>query len=398
MTQHKGKAIHFGGGNIGRGFVAEFLHDAGYEVVFIDVVDKIIEALNSTKEYKVTEISEEGEITKTVTDYRAINSKEDEGKVIDEIATGDIVTCAVGPKILQFIAPVIAKGIDKRQDASKEAGINPIAVIACENAIGATDTLREYIEKHTPEDRRASLENRARFANSAIDRIVPNQPSDAGLNVLIEKFYEWVVEKKPFGEYGHPDIPAIKWVDDLQPYIERKLFTVNTGHATAAYYGYNAGKETIHDALNDENIRKAVQAALEETASLIVAKHDTISEAEQKEYVDKIVKRISNKELHDNVVRVGRAPLRKLSRNERFIGPASQLAERGLKYDALLGAIEQALRFQNVKDDDESAGLANILKTQSAEDATKELTGLETSHPLYKPVLEVVQKVQIETH
>ncbi|KAL1976822.1 hypothetical protein VTN31DRAFT_3104 [Thermomyces dupontii] len=397
MTQYKGKAIHFGGGNIGRGFVAEFLHEAGYEVVFIDVVDKIIEALNNTDEYQVTEVSEKEKVTKTVRDFRAINSKEDEGKVVDEIATGDIVTCAVGPKILQFIAPVIAKGIDKRKDADKDAGINPIAVIACENAIGATDTLRKFIEEHTPKDRVSSLENRARFANSAIDRIVPNQPSDAGLNVLIEKFYEWVVDEKPFGEFGHPDIPAIKWVQDLQPYIERKLFTVNTGHATAAYYGYNAGKKTIHDALNDENIKKAVEAALEETAKLIIAKHDTISEQEQKEYVEKIVNRISNKELQDSVERVGRAPLRKLSRNERFIGPASQLAERGLKFDALLGAIEQALRFQNVKDDDESSGLATILKTKSAADATKELTGLETSHPLYNPVLEVVQKVQIET-
>lgn len=36
------KAIQFGGGNIGRGFVAEFLHAAGYEVIFIDVMDKII--------------------------------------------------------------------------------------------------------------------------------------------------------------------------------------------------------------------------------------------------------------------------------------------------------------------------------------------------------------------
>jgi len=26
------KAVHFGGGNIGRGFVAEKLHESGYEV------------------------------------------------------------------------------------------------------------------------------------------------------------------------------------------------------------------------------------------------------------------------------------------------------------------------------------------------------------------------------
>ncbi|RHZ50608.1 hypothetical protein CDV55_100992 [Aspergillus turcosus] len=381
------KAIQFGGGNIGRGFVAEFLHEAGYEVVFIDVVDKIIDALKSTPSYQVTEVSEEGENTKTITNYRAINSKTNESDVVKEIATADVVTCAVGPNVLKFIAPVIAKGIDART-ASK-----PVAVIACENAIGATDTLRGFIEQQTDKDRLSTMSERARFANSAIDRIVPNQPPNAGLDVRIEKFYEWTVEQTPFGKFGHPDIPAIHWVDHLEPYIERKLFTVNTGHATTAYYGRVRGKKMIADALADPEIRETVHKVLEQTADLITAKHE-ITEQEQKEYVDIIIKRMSNPFLEDNVERVGRAPLRKLSRNERFIGPASQLAEKGKPFDKLLGSIEMALRFQNVPGDEESTELAKILKEMSADEATAKLTGLEKSHPLYEPVQNVVAKVQ----
>ncbi|PWY84641.1 mannitol-1-phosphate 5-dehydrogenase [Aspergillus sclerotioniger CBS 115572] len=377
------KAIQFGGGNIGRGFVAEFLHEAGYEVVFVDVVDSVVESLQNTKSYDVTEVSEEGESTKTITNYRAINSKHNESDAIQEIATADIVTCAVGPNILKFIAPVIAKGIDARTESK------PVAVIACENAIGATDTLHGFIKQHTSSGRVESLYDRAQFANSAIDRIVPS-------SLPTMKFYEWAVEKTPFGSVGHPDIPAIHWVDNLEPYIERKLFTVNTGHATTAYFGHIRGKKMIADALEDQEIRGLVHKVLDETASLIVSKHG-ISEQEQKEYVDKIISRISNPYLEDNVDRVGRAPLRKLSRKERFIGPASQLAERGQKYDALMDAVEMALRFQNVPGDNESADLANILKEKSAEDATSHLTGLEKDHSLYPAVLERVRKVQEET-
>ncbi|KAI7153305.1 Mannitol-1-phosphate [Hortaea werneckii] len=384
------KGVHFGGGNIGRGFVAEFFHNSGYEVVFIDVMDAIIEKLQNAKSYEVKEIGPSGEKTFTIDNYRALNSKYDMEKVVHEIATADTVTCAVGPNILKFIAEPIAKGIESRQSST------PVAVIACENAIGATDNLKGFIMEKLSDDTKSKLNSKARFANSAVDRIVPIQDEDAGLNVKIEQFFEWCVESPPF-EGNPPDIQGVHYVQDLQPYIERKLFTVNTGHATAAYYGHNRGIKYIHEVLENKELHDIVQNTLKETAHLICSKHDHISREEQQDYVQKIVTRISNPVLKDGVDRVGRAPLRKLSRKERFIGPAAHLAEMGEKYDYLLGGIEMALRFQNVEGDDESVELAKILKDNDANAATKKLTGLEETHPIFAKVSEVVAKVQKET-
>lgn len=299
------------------------------------------------------------------------------------------MTCAVGPNVLRWIAPVIGKAIDGRTEKT------PIAVVACENMIGATDTLAKFIKDpgNTPQDRLSSIENRARFANSAIDRIVPAQDPNAGLNVKIESFYEWVVDRTPFKEHGIPEISAIHWVDDLVPYIERKLFTVNTGHAVAAYYGYARGKKTIAEALGDENILAIVHECLAETSHLICSKHG-VSKEEQKEYVEKIIKRISNPYLEDVVERVGRAPLRKLGREERFIGPASYLAEQGGKYDALLGAIETAFGFVDVKGDDESVELGKILGSTDAKGVVEKVCGLKESDKLYADVVKIVEKVQ----
>ena len=261
--------------------------------------------------------------------------------------------------------------------------------------IGATDTLAGFIKdsNNTPQRRLSSINNRARFANSAIDRIVPGQDHDAGLDVKIESFYEWVVDRTPFSPHSPPKVEAIKWVDDLAPYIERKLFTVNTGHAVAAYYGHARGKRTVAEALEDKEINDIVHECLSETSHLIVNKHG-ISVKEQKDYVEMIVKRISNPYLEDVVQRVGRAPLRKLGRHERFVNPAHHLAEQGDKYSALLAVMEQAFNFVDVEGDDESFELGKMLKTMDAPSLVSKVCGLEKSDKMFAEVQAIVEKVQ----
>jgi mannitol-1-phosphate 5-dehydrogenase len=376
----------------GRGFVACFLHNSGYEVIFAEVNDTTVNKLNAQKSYKVIEVGADGTTESTITNYRAINSRTHEAELVREIATADLVTCSVGPHILKFIAPVIAKGIDQRSP-----DLCPVAVIACENAIGATDTLAEFIKapENTSPDRLADYDKRATFANSAIDRIVPAQDPDAGLDVKLEKFYEWVIESTPFGEWATPDIKGVNWVENLQPFIERKLYTVNTGHATAAYHGYNRRKSTVYDALQDRDIHQEVKKALENTASLITEKHG-IPHEEQQAYVDKIVRRISNPHLEDAVERVGRAPLRKLSRKERFIGPAAELAEQDKDCQALLDAAEMAFRFQKVEGDKESFELAEIMENNQPDEVVKQVCGLQPDEKLFPKVVEVVKRVQAD--
>lgn len=378
---------------LGRGFVACFLYNSGYEVIFAEVNDATVDKLNTQKSYKVIEVGAEGTTESTITNYRAINSRTNEAELVREIATADLVTCSVGAHILKFIAPVIAKGIDQRSP-----DLAPLAVVACENAIGATDTLAEFIKspENTSPDRLADYDRRARFANSAIDRIVPAQDPNAGLDVKLEKFYEWVIDRTPFADHGPPDIEGVHWVDNLQPFIERKLYTVNTGHATAAYHGYIRRKSTVYDALQDREIHDEVRRALANTANLITQKHG-IPREEQQAYVDKIVRRISNPHLEDAVERVGRAPLRKLGRKERFIGPAAELAEHGKDCRALLDAVEMAFRFQNVQGDDESFELAKIMEQDDAEEVVKKVCGLQPQEKLFPQVVDIVKRVQADT-
>jgi len=376
------KAVHFGAGNIGRGFVGLILHKAGYEVVFADVNGELIDALATTPSYVVTEVGD-GARTWTVDNYRALNSSTHEADVVAEIASADIVTTAVGPNILRFVAPLIAKAI-----AQRSPDLAPLAVMACENAINATDLLKAEVVKALPD---AAVADTAIFANTAVDRIVPGQDPDAGLNVTVESFFEWAIESTPFGAET-PVIPDAHFVDDLAPYIERKLFTVNTGHATAAYHGFAAGVGSMSEAFSTPAIADEVRAVLAETKALLVAKHGFDPDVQQ-QYIDKNMVRFANPELSDTVDRVGRQPLRKLGRHERFVGPAAELAERGLGSDALVRTMGVALRF-DVPEDPQSVELQQLLASVTAEEFVAQVTGLDVSHPLYSDVVEVVSAHQ----
>lgn len=372
-------AVHFGAGNIGRGFIGLLLHEAGYEVVFADVNATLIGMLQTTPSYRVVEAGAGG-ADKTVTGYRAIDSNADPAGLVAAIAAADVVTTAVGPNVLKFVAPAIAAGI-----LARPVSAAPLAVMACENALGATDLLRAEVEKHAPA---AQVGARAVFANTAVDRIVPEQSTD-GLDVLVEPYCEWAVESAAFGA-DVPAIPGAHFVPDLAPYIERKLFTVNTGHATTAYHGRLAGHATIAAALGDPGVRSAVEAVLQETAAFLVAKHGFPAE-QQQGYLRTTLERFSNPAIDDSVERVGRQPIRKLSRHERFVGPAAEIAAANRSVLALLGAMGAALRF-DAPADEEAVRLQGMLRDGT--DIVAEVMGLTPDDALYAGAATLVADVR----
>lgn len=371
-------AVHFGAGNIGRGFIGLALHQAGHHVTFVDVDDGLIASLHAASSYRVLETGTAGRIH-TVTDFSGLNSRTDPDAVVSAIAGADIVTTAVGPRVLEFIAPLIARGLAARAVSS------PLAVMACENAVGATDTLRGFIAQSVSP---AEL-GRAQFANTAVDRIIPMQHPDSGLDVMVEDFSEWVVDQTSFAG-NPPELPAVHFVDGLAPYIDRKLFTVNTGHASLAYLGLHAGLHTVAEALADEQVASAVNDVLGETALMLVTRHH-VDPVEQTRYIARTLERFRNPELNDELERVGRQPLRKLSRHERLIAPAASLAENGVVPAALLVVVEAALFF-DVPSDTESVALQQLRSSETARDIAATVCGIETGHPLRPALVEAIER------
>ncbi|MGD8204103.1 mannitol-1-phosphate 5-dehydrogenase [Pantoea sp. FN0305] len=374
------KALHFGAGNIGRGFIGKLLADAGIELIFADVNQAVLDALNARHQYPVHVVGEQAQV-EMVTGVSAVNSTSDE--VIALIAEVDIVTTAVGPQILERIAGSIARGLAKRSDS---ANSRPLNIIACENMVRGTSQLKQHVLAALPENLHAWVEQHVGFVDSAVDRIVP--PGEAGSNdplaVTVETFSEWIVDKTQFkGEL--PTIPGMELTDNLMAFVERKLFTLNTGHAITAYLGQLAGHQTIRDAILDPAVRAVVKGAMQESGAVLIKRYGFDPE-KHAAYIDKILGRFENPYLKDDVERVGRQPLRKLSAGDRLIKPTLGTLEYQLPHDNLVKGIAAAMHYRSAQDP-QAQELEALLKSAGPQAALAQVSGLDINSEVVAAVV-----------
>ena len=370
------KAIQFGAGNIGRGFIVALLSKSGYQVVFADVNEAIINKLNKDKKYTIS-IMDVQCLEEKIENISGVLSTSKE--IYKEINEASIITTAVGPLVLPKIAVTIADGIKERREKNTDEYLN---IIACENAVNASSQLKDEVMKYLNETELEYLDKYVGFPNCSVDRIVPPVKSDNILDVVVENFHEWNVEKTAFkGEV--PNIEGMNLVDNLVAYIERKLFTLNTGHAITAYFGYLKGYKTIDESINDDKIYNFVRKAMIESGEALIAKYGFDRESHIK-YIDKIISRFKNPYLKDDVARVGREPLRKLNKNDRLIKPLITARSYNIDSENLLLGVGAAMHYKN-EEDEQSVKLQSLIKSKGVRGSLSEVAKIpEDSEILIK--------------
>ncbi len=374
------KAVHFGAGNIGRGFIGEILSKNGFEIYFVDTNKAIIDELNTRHSYEIGIASSSPEKI-SVSGVFGINNGENPKDVIEAIAQADIVTTAIGPNILPYIAELVAKGIQKRKEENKQVQID---IIACENMIGGSEFLEKKVAEYLSDSDKVYLANYIGFPNAAVDRIVPGQKHEDLLYVEVEPFCEWVIDESQIKNKSFK-LEGVHYANNLEPFIERKLFSVNSGHATVAYSSAYKGYKTILEGLQHKEILSALKGVQKETRALLLAKWPQyFTEEDLMSYHQMIISRFANPKIIDEVTRVARTPIRKLGYDERFIRPIRELNERGLSYQNHLDIVGKIFAYQD-ENDSQSVQLQEKLSTMDLQRLIEEVTGLSNK----KIILEI---------
>ena len=363
------KAVHFGAGNIGRGFIGQLLHQNGFEICFVDTNAELISQLNQDGGYRI-DIMDEQETTVFVDRISALNSLTETEKVIAAIKEADILTTSVGANNLVKIAPTIAKGLSERFKQKRS-----INILANENAINASNILKEAVYKTLSQQEAAVYDDYAYFANTAIDRQSLGKVVEGKAVAVVEPYYEWVINRKQLDPATPFEMKHVVLIDDMQPYIERKLYIVNAAHAAIAYLGDLHGYQTIQEAIRDAEIVKVVNQFLAENSAYFVQKY-RFDSAELQRFIEKTLKRQGNQKLSDEITRVGGSPIRKLGPNDRLVAPVVKLEALGLPYETGVKVIAAGYHYHH-SNDSEAEKIHALIEEKDLKATIKKISHLD---------------------
>ena len=372
------KALHFGAGKIGRGFIGAVLAEAGYEVVFADAQPQVVEAINNQRGYCLHLVGNQS-IVQRIEGVSALVA--DDELVVENFAMADLVTTAVSMSRLADVAPIVARGIERRCRAGVTA---PINIICCENGIRATSVFRELVCAQLSAEAQSYADEFVGFADCGVDRIVPIVMLDNPLDVAVEPYFEWCIDRTAI-KGTLPELHAAHFVDNIDAYISRKLFTLNTAHCTTAYLGALKGYKYIHEAICDNEILSVVRGVMLESGAALVRKFG-LDAKEQACYAQTILQRFANPSLGDTISRVSRDPMRKLSPGLYFSYPISLALETGVMVDYLATAVAAALRFRSAEDN-QSLALGAMIGKIGVKNTVKQVCKIENSY-----VLELIER------
>ncbi len=361
------KAVLIGAGQFGRGVIAMLLEQSGYHVVLADINEAVIRDINTRGEYVVRRIDDRDESV-TVRNISAISSLSPE--LVEECASCEVICTCTGLTVLGKVAPAIAKSISRR----KENGFTGTAnVLACENAIGGTTVLKNFVLGYLNEEEKEYLEEHIGFPDCAIDGIIPPRRDALPADVTAEKYYEWDSLRSGFrGEL--PEIKGLHIVDDLSRYLERKLFTLNGPNAVTGCFGYRKGYKTVQESLADEEIYNVVWQMMEEAGEMLTKRHG-FTEQEMLEYRSFIMKRFLNPHIIDTCVRVAREPMRKLAANDRIVAAMNYANSFGIATPAYVRGIAEVLSYNN-PDDVQSSEMQQLIASLGIRKALEQLSGI----------------------
>lgn len=376
------KIVLFGAGATGRGHIGLLAWQAGFEMVFVDRNVELVERLRGAGRYTVRLYGGASPQTVEVTGFRVYHH-EQRAEIAREIVGAALVLTAVFDDNLPDVAQTLALAV---RECRTQGRANPLNCVACENMMDSSSTLGRHVRGHMESEDAAYCDEYFGFPDCMISRVVP-RPEPDPLVIVTEDYNEWTTRSEAFKGPKPAALTALELVPNQTARLERKLLIHNGGHAICGYFGFHRGHRFIHEAVTDPVVVKHVARALDEIGEVVIRKHAFSAESIHAYKAD-LGRRGAIAELRDQVLRVVRDPIRKLSPRERLVAPAMMAAEYGLPFEWIVHGIVAALRYEHPADE-QATKLQAMIRHDGLDRVLQDLCRIPKDSPLYKTILRV---------
>ncbi|MEU1973456.1 mannitol dehydrogenase family protein [Microbacterium sp. NPDC019599] len=263
-------------------------------------------------------------------------------------------------------------------EARRRTGGAPLAIVPCDNIPDNGAYLSRGLRAlaaPVSDELEAWIGSSVSFVGTSVDRITPridgdvDAVRDAGWTdaspVVTEPFADWVLS----GAFpaGRPawETAGARFVDDLEPWENRKLWLLNGAHSILAFAGLVRGHDTVSAAIADPECRALVEDFWREAVQLLP------EEIEHVDYRRALLDRFANPRIVHRLAQIAGDATTKV--RYRFAAVAERTLARGGEPTGSAGAIAAWI---------EAVRLGVVPADGFADDMAQALSAPASFHPL----------------
>jgi len=368
-----------GAGKIGRGFIGQLFYRSRYKLWFVDSSAEVVTLLNNEKKYRIDIAKEAVDETEYI-ELEGAFTLEQLSEIQEVVNRISIMVTSVGAGNIEKTAAFF-KNILLNRDLEKS-----LNWLICENANSPADQIRSMLLKDCTFPFKEFVTHKLglietqvlRTGMMAKEEILKHEP----LAVRMQDWWTLPMDKDAIVG-SLPAVKGFKPKTNFKNELIRKLYTFNGTNGPISYIGWANGYKILHEsALAFRDFFDEIQ---KESAHGLIHEFG-IAEKDQKEFMGLAMKKYTDPSLNDSIERNSRDLRRKVSKDERLVGPALLCLKHGRKPVAYAKAIAAAYSYDGSEDEGTKV-VVQMIREKGIEETIQKYSELTKDNELFQLVL-----------
>ncbi|MGX7068084.1 mannitol-1-phosphate 5-dehydrogenase [Vagococcus fluvialis] len=329
-----------GAGRLGKGFVGETFHNAGWNISFLDKDPKVISELNKNGKYQVKVHTTDDVFINEIDNFQAFLT-EYTPELTENFLNTDLLMCPLYPEDFEESAKFLSVLFKKQYEVKPE---DKKTIICLTNKNHIISNITNYFKDNLEND-----ELREWFDKNVVIRdSIVRRSTDAKSNYSTDLVTTAVASLIIQGPVNS-DFSDVQWLDvreNVEMLKDIKVFTINGPHAATAYMGYLKKYDDIVTAQEDSEVANLIKAVHDATVQAVLYEYPvTREDIRELEYLPK-----AKNEMPDAIFRVAFDPIRKVGPQDRFMGVIALCQKYDINFDGIAKALACAFHYAEPKD------------------------------------------------